>query len=251
MTRPYTPAAIYHGTPLTPRAALQSMAGRAFCVSFYRPDDIQHVAQLASSVMLDNGAFSFWKKARKQGKEACEAERDWRPYYAWAEQWLDGPNRWAVVPDAIAMPSQINDALLNDCPLPRHLSAPVYHMDEPIGRLGRLLEQGWNRVCLGWVGEYDPTTNDIRKEQKQVGCKAYLRRLDEIDAEIPGLPWENTHMMRGIAVNRLRPFQERRRHKFSPKWPSARLARCGNALDASAEMARAQLVCRQVGRKTL
>lgn len=35
---------IYHGTPLTPRAALLSVcAGRAMCVSFYRPDDVKEV----------------------------------------------------------------------------------------------------------------------------------------------------------------------------------------------------------------
>jgi hypothetical protein len=200
---------IYHGTPMTPRAALEAMAWRAFCVSFYRPDDIETVDRIADGVMLDNGAFSFWMAARKAGGEACETARDWHTYYAWAEQWLaDG--RWAVVPDAIAMPSQINDALLNDWPHGKDRAAPVYHMDEPISRLGRLLSQGWQRVCLGWVGQ--------TRAENRVGSDAYFRRLDEIDAEIPGLPWEETHMMRGVAVAGVRPFQERGQHQPRTEW---------------------------------
>lgn len=209
MTRPYTPATIYHGTPLTPRAALQSMAGRAFCVSFHHPADIATVDQLASSVMLDNGAFSFWMAARKQGNEGCEAERDWRPYYAWAERWLDGANRWAVVPDAIAMPSQINDGLLNDWPLGKSQAAPVWHMDEPLQRLGRLIEQGWERVCLGWVHP--------DKRQNVVGSDAYFARMDEV-AALVGNRWPPLHMLRGTAVARLFPFRFGRQHQPRAEW---------------------------------
>jgi len=43
---------IYHGTPMTPRAALQQMAGRAFCVSFYRPDDAEVVEAISPAVMF-------------------------------------------------------------------------------------------------------------------------------------------------------------------------------------------------------
>ena len=43
---------IYHGTPLSPRAALEQMAGRSFCVSFYRPDDLEVVERIASTVMF-------------------------------------------------------------------------------------------------------------------------------------------------------------------------------------------------------
>ena len=43
---------VYHGTPMTPRAALQQMAGRAFCVSFYRPDDVEVVQQISPAIMF-------------------------------------------------------------------------------------------------------------------------------------------------------------------------------------------------------
>jgi len=46
-------AAIYHGTPMTPRAALDAvLPGRAVCVSFYRPDDLEAVLAIASAVMF-------------------------------------------------------------------------------------------------------------------------------------------------------------------------------------------------------
>ena len=44
---------IYHGTPLTPRAALESvMPGRAACVSFYRPDDLEALLAICPQLMF-------------------------------------------------------------------------------------------------------------------------------------------------------------------------------------------------------
>lgn len=44
---------IYHGTPLTPRAALNAvMPGRAACVSFFRPDDLEAVLAVCPQVMF-------------------------------------------------------------------------------------------------------------------------------------------------------------------------------------------------------
>jgi hypothetical protein len=199
---------IYHGTPLTPQAALRSMAGRAFCVSFFRPDDIETVADMSDQVMLDNGAFSFWMAARRAGGEACETARNWRPYYAWCERWLS-IDRWAVVPDAIAMPSQINDGLLNEWPLGKDCAAPVWHMDEPIARLGRLIDQGWNRVCLGWVHP--------DRQENVVGSVSYFRRMDEVAAML-GNHWPALHMLRGTAVARLYPFCFGRQHQPCTEW---------------------------------
>ena len=46
-------ATIYHGTPMTPRAALLDVcAGRAMCVSFYRPDDVEAVEAISPAVMF-------------------------------------------------------------------------------------------------------------------------------------------------------------------------------------------------------
>lgn len=45
--------AIYHGTPMTPRAALEEVCqGRSMCVSFYRPDDVEAVERISPRIMF-------------------------------------------------------------------------------------------------------------------------------------------------------------------------------------------------------
>ncbi|PLU16204.1 MULTISPECIES: hypothetical protein [Sinorhizobium] len=39
----------YHGTPISPVAALLELAGRHFCVSFARPDDVVRCHQIGQS----------------------------------------------------------------------------------------------------------------------------------------------------------------------------------------------------------
>ena len=199
---------IYHGTPMTPRAArITVLPGRAACVSFFRPDHVRDVEHLCPQIMYDNGAFSFWRQAAKLGHEWDRKTRDWRPYYRWLEGRLHAaPGRWAVIPDAPGAPSQLNDALLNDWPYGPTLGAPLWHMDGPINRLGRLCET-YDRVCLGWVG--DP-------KREPVGCDAYRRRMDEV-AALLGDTWPTIHMMRGVAVARDYPFRVRRQHVARPK----------------------------------
>lgn len=188
-------ALVYHGTPLTPRAALLAMEGRAFCVSFYRSDSVADVEAIAPFVMYDNGAFSFWMKAVRQGVDPTDAARfDWDAYYDWLEPRLFSPGRWAIIPDAPAAPSQLNDGLLNEWPYGDR-GAPVWHMDGPLERLGRLCER-YSRVCLGWIG--DP-------KRAPVGCDAYRRRMDEV-AAILGNRWPALHMLRGVAVAGDYPF---------------------------------------------
>ena len=81
----------YHGTPISPRAQLERMAGRMFCVSYAVPQDLATCLRIGQSVMLDNGAFS----AKTRGREF---DRD--GFYRWIEPILSHPH-WAVVPDVI------------------------------------------------------------------------------------------------------------------------------------------------------
>jgi hypothetical protein len=189
-------ALVYHGTPLTPKAALLAMRGRAFCVSFYRPDNVADVEAIAPFVMYDNGAFSFWRQAVRAGVDPTDAARfDWEDYFRWLEPRLFEPGRWAIIPDAPAAPSQLNDGLLNDWPHGSDRGAPVWHMDGPLDRLGKLCDR-YSRVCLGWIG--DP-------KREPVGCDAYRRRMDEVGALL-GNRWPPLHMLRGTAVAGDYPF---------------------------------------------
>ncbi len=158
--------------------------------------------QLAPPSCFDNGAYSEWQAALARGEEWFIRE-DWTPFYQWVERRLFLPGRWAVIPDAPGAPSQLNDALLSEWPFGDR-GAPLWHMNAPLERLGRLCER-YSRVCLGWVGEFDPETKKIRKDEKTVGCPAYRRRMDEVGVFL-GNRWPALHMMRGTAVAFDYPF---------------------------------------------
>lgn len=171
----------YHGTPITPVAALYEMAGRHFCVSHAHPQDVERCHMIGQSVMLDNGAFSKWKSGKAT---------NWAAYYAWTERWLSFPTTWAVIPDEIDAGSQAQDALINEWPHGEK-GAPVWHMDEPLDRLLRLTDE-WPRVCIGSTSEY-----------AVVMSPAWQRRMDECFNEIAKrrrfLPW--LHMLRGMQLS--------------------------------------------------
>jgi hypothetical protein len=171
----------YHGTPITPVSALYELHGRHFCVSHARPDDVKRVHMIGQSVMLDNGAFSAWKRGH---------EPDWHSFYAWCDQWLDYPTTWAVIPDVVDGGSQLQDALLREWPHGQR-GAPVWHMDEPLDRLLRLTDE-WQKVCVGSTDIYADVLSD-----------AWCARMDEIwdavSARNARLPW--LHMLRGMQLS--------------------------------------------------
>ena len=171
----------YHGTPITPITALYELRGRCFCVSHASPGDVGRCHQIGQSVMLDNGAFSKWKSGKAT---------DWPKFYAWVERWLGYPSTWAVVPDVIDGGSQLQDALLREWPF-GHKGAPVWHMDEPLNRLLRLVDE-WPLVCIGSTAEYAVVLSEL-----------WVRRIDECwDALACGrrfLP--RLHMLRGMQLS--------------------------------------------------
>lgn len=152
----------YHGTPLTPAAAILTLAGKCFCVSHARPDQVELVHRIGQSVMLDNGAFSKFTRG---------AEVSWDDYYEWTDRWLDYPTTWAVIPDEIAAGSQEQDALIREWPHGDR-GAPVWHTGEPIDRLLRLVDE-WPKVCVG-------STDD----HWQVLSSSWRERMDEAFNEI-------------------------------------------------------------------
>lgn len=188
---------IYHGTPITPNAAFSAvMPGRSACISYYRPDQLERAVATCPSIMLDNGAFSYWMKAVRSGIDPADApNRDWRSFYDWLDAILFEPGRWAVIPDRPGAPSQMSDGLLNEWPHGRSKGAPVWHTDGSLSRLGRLCER-YDRVCIGWIGH---------PKREPVGCIAYHDRMDEV-ATFLGNRWPPIHMMRGVAVAWDYPF---------------------------------------------
>lgn len=169
----------YHGTPLTPRSALQRMAGKHFCVSYAHPADADWCVAHGQSVMWDNGAFSAFTKGRPFDPAA---------FARWVEPRLGHPH-WAVVPDVIDGVEDQQRDMIATWPHPPALSAPVWHMGLSIDWLCELAD-GWPRICFGSTAQY-----------WQVGSEAWERRCDTAwnALEHRGLrPW--VHMLRGLAL---------------------------------------------------
>lgn len=170
----------YHGTPLTPRAELQKMAGKHFCVSFAAPGDADWCAAQGQSVMWDNGAFSIWRSGKQLDLDA---------FAAWVEPRLGHPH-WAVVPDVIEGEISDNLAMIDQWPHPRAMSCVVWHMNEPVDHLLRLVDEGFAKIAFGSTQQYDP-----------IGCERWERRADEAFNALAArgaLPW--VHMMRGMSL---------------------------------------------------
>lgn len=171
----------YHGTPITPVAALAELAGRHFCVSHAAPQDVARCHMIGQSVMLDNGAFSAWKIGKAT---------DWPAYYEWCDKWLDYPTTWAVIPDVIDAGTQEQDALLREWPHGQK-GAPVWHMDEPMHRLLRLCDE-WPKVCIGSTAEYATVLSET-------WCRKMDEAWNEIAKRHKRLPW--VHMLRGMQLS--------------------------------------------------
>mgnify|MGYP003628308358 CR=1 FL=1 len=170
----------YHGTPITPNTQLATMAGKNFCVSYARPDNLKTCLAIAQSIMFDNGAYSIFTGAVKAKDE---------PFHIWIEQYLAHPH-WAVIPDQIDGSVEDNIALINEWHHQDSLSAPVWHLNEPIEHL-LFLADNWGRVCFGSSGEY-----------WEIGSVAWCFRVDKafnaLAKRFNPLPW--IHMMRGLSL---------------------------------------------------
>lgn len=175
----------YHGTPITPFSVFYELAGKNFCVSYARPDQIKQCHQAGQSVMLDNGAFSVWRQG---------ITIDWDAWAEWVKPWLAYRTTWAVLPDSIE-----GDEFENDLLVARYaweLSGcgrvmPVWHLHEQLSRLQRLVDQfGW--VAFGSSGQYSV-----------IGTDAWTRRIDKafnaLVDDFGIVPW--VHMLRGMAMS--------------------------------------------------
>lgn len=177
-----TPAIIhYHGTPITPKAQLERMGGRHFCVSYAAPSDLQRCLRLGQSVVFDNGAFSTWRRG---------AAFDEVGYYRWLEPILTPPH-WCVMPDEIDGSLEQQQAFLGRWPRETfgyENCAPVFHLHLPLSHL-QFLANAYPKVCLGSSGEY-----------AEIGTDRWCARMDEIFnalAKRRVMPWVHGLRMLG------------------------------------------------------
>lgn len=172
----------YHGTPITPKAQLDRMQGRNFCVSYARPDNLAHCLRIAQSLMLDNGAFS----AKTRGLPF-----DLHGFYEWLEPIMAHPH-WAVVPDVIDGTVEQQRAMVATWPHRKEFGVPVWHLGLPIDYLLELCDQ-WGKVCLGSAGQY-----------WEIGSASWCGRMDEafnaMARTFGRLPWTHGLRMLGQAA---------------------------------------------------
>lgn len=171
----------YHGTPITPLSALESLAGKSFCVSFAHPEQVKRCHEIGQSVMLDNGAFTLWGKGETL---------DHKAFWKWAEPWLECRSTWAVIPDLIDGTEEQNRELVCRCREYPEKVAPVWHLHESLDYLQWLCDQ-WPRVCFGSSGAYST-----------VGSPAWHNRIqDALEACWGSRP--QIHMLRGMKCSRM------------------------------------------------
>lgn len=198
----------YHGLPATPEIAAVPLlqAGHAF-VSYAHLQQFSLALELCQSFAVDNGAFSAWRS----GKPI----EDWKPFYEWA----DDVRRWptcdfVVIPDVIDGDEAANDALVDACPLPASLAAPVWHMHESLARLCRLAA-AFPRVCLGSSGEFSKVGSDAWWDRMRLAifslsdakgrprCKLHgLRMLNpSVFSRLPLASADSTNVARNIGID--------------------------------------------------
>lgn len=178
----------YHGTPITPRTVLQSLAGKHFCVSFAADRDLEECHRIGQSVMLDNGAYSLWKLNPRVYTYT------WDAFYSWARPWLDYQTTWLVIPDVIGGSEEENDRLLSRYAQRMggyRQAAPVWHLHESLDRLERLV-QGFERICLGSSGEYAVIGNDVWNNR--------VNEAFNLICKGSGAPSCWIHMLRGMSL---------------------------------------------------
>ena len=175
----------YHCADIHPHHRLTELAGKHLLVSYAYPTAAMISHQIAQSCLLDNGAFSVWRS----GKTV-----DWNAFYEWSDVYLDCPTSWAIIPDVIDADEQTQDLLIKKWPHGNR-GAPVWHMNESMERLFRLIDV-WPRVCIGSAGEWP-----------DVGTDSWHRRMTHVFNEVSKrgrLPW--LHGLRMQGVGHLYPF---------------------------------------------
>jgi hypothetical protein len=181
----------YHGSPISGKEsdALHFYRGRHGLVSFANPGQIAVIADVCQSFVLDNGAFSVWRKG---------GSLDVDGYIQFVELWHKHPGfDWAIIPDVIEGTEGENDQLIANWPRKMN-GVPVWHLHESIERLVRLCRD-FATVAFGSSGMYGNPGSSlwwvrmheaffaICDEQGRPPCKIHgLRMLDpEIFTRLP------------------------------------------------------------------
>ena len=160
----------YHGGPIWPQSAAQTLWTRRHgLTSFAHPEQTALMAEVCQSFILDNGAFTLWKRG--------EGTVDVGAYADWVRQWMHHPGfDFCIIPDVIDGTEFDNDRMIASwfqTRIPFRVSAPVWHLHEKLDRLAYLVNSAaagiYRCVALGSSGQY-----------ATIGTDAWWQRMDEV-----------------------------------------------------------------------
>lgn len=171
----------YHGGPLGKSAqSHEFFAGRHSLISYAHRTELEIMAEVSHSFVLDNGAFSVWKSGKLLDVDG---------YTNWVDEWRKHPGfDWALIPDVINGTEKDNDILIADWPYLAD-GVPVWHLNESLDRLEKLSRE-WHRVALGSTEGMEPGSSRfwqriaqamdvVCDEHGRPNCKLHgLRMLD-------------------------------------------------------------------------
>ncbi len=114
----------YLCSPIYPRTLFDKvMPGRNALVSYYRNDQINLCEKVCNSILIDNGAYSYWNKGI--------IKNNWDNFYKWLET---HPKRAGFfIPDNIEGDPRINDFFIKECPFKDGI--PVFHSHDNLDKL--------------------------------------------------------------------------------------------------------------------
>ena len=172
----------YHGTPFSGRDHL-ALSMRHACISFAAPEVLSVAAELCQSFILDNGAFSAWRRG---------TALDVPGFSEWARQWYRHPGfDWLLMPDVIDGSADDNAAMrakwYTVAPDLWSVSVPVWHLSEPLEVLSGFVH-GFGRVAIGSSGEY-----------AKIGTPEWWHRMGEamaVACDSDGRPYAKLHGLR-------------------------------------------------------
>jgi len=146
-------------------------------VSYANQGDIGVVAECCQSFVLDNGAFSIWRRG---------GALDVKGYIDWVTQWHRHPGfDWCLIPDVIDGSEAQNKSLVESWPS-NIRGVPVWHFNESLDYLAYLVHT-FDFIALGSAGAY-----------ATVGNKAWWGRAAEAMDVIclDGCPMTKLHGLR-------------------------------------------------------
>lgn len=179
----------YHGTPIggSRQDCARFLVGRHALIPFGREEDLGAVLENCQSFVIDNGAFSHWRKGRGQ--------IDVEAYLRFVTSLYRHPGfDWCLIPDIIDGDESDNKRLaiefVRDAPR-KLVSVPVWHLHESLDYLEWMVDE-FQIIAMGSSGVW-----------RTPGTDSWWKRIDEamrVICDSDGTPKCKLHGLRMLST---------------------------------------------------